>query len=85
MVLISCMVTVQLICAFVFANPESKFSHDPAHFTMEEIKETIVRFIIKKQCLFSVKSYSNTILIIRKTRLCNIQQYFTAVKTIIFK
>ena len=31
--LISCAVTVQLICAFVFANAKSRFSHDKAHNT----------------------------------------------------
>ena len=30
-VLISCTVTAQLICAFVFAYAKSKFSHDAAH------------------------------------------------------
>ena len=29
--LISCVVTTQLICAFVFAYAKSKFSHDAAH------------------------------------------------------
>ena len=29
--LISCAVTVQLICAFVFAYAKSRFSHDLAH------------------------------------------------------
>ena len=29
--LISCPVTTQLICAFVFANAKSRFSHDVAH------------------------------------------------------
>ena len=29
--LISCTVTVQLICTFVFANAKSMFSHDAAH------------------------------------------------------
>ena len=29
-VLISCMGTAQLICAFVFANAKSRFSHDMA-------------------------------------------------------
>ena len=30
-VLISCPVTMQLICAFVFAYAKSRFSHDTAH------------------------------------------------------
>ena len=30
--LISCVVTIHLICAFVFAYAKSRFSHDPAHF-----------------------------------------------------
>ena len=31
--LISCTVTAQLICAFVFANAKSRFSHDAAHIS----------------------------------------------------
>ena len=34
-VLISCMVTTQLICTFVFTHAKSRFSHDAAH--LEEI------------------------------------------------
>ena len=30
--LISCAVTVQLICVFVFPDAKSRFSHDSAHF-----------------------------------------------------
>ena len=30
-VLISCMVTAQLICAFVYEHAKSRFSHDAAH------------------------------------------------------
>ena len=30
--LISCAVTMQLICAFVFVNAKSRFSHGAAHF-----------------------------------------------------
>ena len=30
--LISCVVTVHLICAFVFSYAKSRFSHDAAHF-----------------------------------------------------
>ena len=30
-VLISCVVTAQLICAFVFAYAKSRFSHEAAH------------------------------------------------------
>ena len=33
-VLISCEVNAQLICIFVFAYAESKFSHDAAHMMM---------------------------------------------------
>ena len=32
--LISCTVTVQLICTFVFANAKIRFSHDAAHLTV---------------------------------------------------
>ena len=30
--LISCPLTMQLICAFVFAYAKSRFSHDPTHY-----------------------------------------------------
>ena len=32
--LISCAVTAQLICVFVFAYAKSRFSHNEAHFTL---------------------------------------------------
>ena len=31
--LISCAVTAQLICVYVFANAKSRFSHNEAHMT----------------------------------------------------
>ena len=34
-VLIGCVVTTQLICAFDFAYAKSRFSHDKAYFFME--------------------------------------------------
>ena len=34
-VLISCTVTTQLICAFVFTKGKSRFSHDAAHIQKE--------------------------------------------------
>ena len=39
--LISCAVTAQLICVFVFAYAESRFSHDEAHFTNGTIGITL--------------------------------------------
>ena len=32
MALISCAVTMQIVCTFVFAYAKSRFSHDVAHF-----------------------------------------------------
>ena len=43
-VLIRCVVTAHLICAFVFAYAKSRFSHDAAHifqlFQMEEFEKS---------------------------------------------
>ena len=36
--LISCAVTAQLICGFVFAYAKSRFSHDVAHIILQESK-----------------------------------------------
>ena len=35
---ISCIVTVQLICVFVFAYAKSRFSHEAAHFRFDKEK-----------------------------------------------
>ena len=36
--LISCAVTAQLICVFVFAYAKSRFSHDEAHMSVSSIR-----------------------------------------------
>ena len=40
--LISCAVTVQLVCAFVFALAKIRFSHDAAHITNGKSLTTIM-------------------------------------------
>ena len=42
--LIKCMVTAQLICAFVFAFAKSRFAHDAARIKMLQISE-VVNFV----------------------------------------
>ena len=37
--LISCTITVQLICAFAFAYAKCRFSHDMAHIVSDSISE----------------------------------------------
>ena len=37
-VLISCMVTMQLVCTFVFTYAKSRFSHDAAHMCPSKIQ-----------------------------------------------
>ena len=51
-VLIRCMVTTQLICAFVFAYAKSKFSRDVARI---KVKECIMKLILKNK----INSYEN--------------------------
>ena len=45
--LISCTVTVQLICAFVFAFTKSRSSHDPAHFVIQKQEISFRMFVPK--------------------------------------
>ena len=42
--LICCVVTMQLICVFVFAYAKNRFSHDAAQLTVQEMAEMIIMF-----------------------------------------
>ena len=45
--LISCAVTAQLICAFVFAYAKIRFSHDAAHLVFERYHATLTKSDIR--------------------------------------
>ena len=47
-VLISCMVTAQLFCAFVFAYAKSRFSHDAAHMVAIS-KIVVIQVIVQNE------------------------------------
>ena len=55
--LISCMVTVQLICAFVFAFAKNIFSHD-AHFVVVSYKNVCNVHVKTELVWFAYKSQS---------------------------
>ena len=60
--LISCAVTVQLICAFVFAYEKSSFSHDAAYIILRgTVLTCIVDLGIKSQLKQSVTVQSSNI------------------------
>ena len=50
--MVKTVVTMQLICAFVFANAKSRFSHDAAHF--------IAMAVMKLSWCFNQQKNSNT-------------------------
>ena len=54
--LISCAVTAQLICLFVFAYAKNRFSHNEAHLVTSVINNTesstrILTFVVKREDL----------------------------------
>ena len=80
--LISCRVTAQLLCAFVFAYAKHRFSHDEAQLPVEQIMR-IFNYDYEVTLLISpwhpVGEFWWT-LAITKTCPCNIQRFFSAVK-----
>ena len=65
--------TAPLICAFVFANAKSRFSHDAAQFILQENSKELEKFKYLKM----IYAYMYVLHIIFKIKLCIVWQGYS--------